>query len=939
MSRLPTGGLIDRTKTINFTFDGKSYTGHPGDTLASALLANDVKLVGRGFKYHRPRGILSAGAEEPNALVELRTGAHKEPNTRATVAELFEGLSATSQNRFPNLRNDFLAINAKLSPLFAAGFYYKTFMWPAAAWEKLYEPAIRRAAGLGAASALPDPDIYEKATIFCDTLVIGGGEAGIAAALQAGRAGERVILADDSAALGGRALNDGKSINLVDLEALENITILTRTTIFGVYDSGTYGALTRLTDHLANPTGPRQRLLRIVAARSILATGALERPIAFGNNDLPGIMLAGAVRSYINRYAVAPGKTAAMFINNDDAAATIPALQAAGIAISGIIDAREKISSAIQEAAAAAGAPVFAAATINRAIRDRKSLSVAGAEITLRNGTMLTLPCDLLAVSGGWNPALHLTSHHDGKPVWNDAIAAFIPGNCPPNMTPVGAAAGEGINVNIEACWHSGADAAHSFVDFQNDVTVKDIALAKLEGFAAVEHLKRYTTLGMATDQGKTANVAGLALMAAFTGKTVQETGTTRFRPPYTPVPIGALAGPHRGKQFRPTRLTPTHDWATAAGAVFVETGLWLRAQYFPQAGEDWLAATQREVRAVRTSAGFCDVTTLGKIDIQGPDAATFLEKIYTNTWTNLPVGRARYGLMLREDGFVMDDGTCARLADTHFVMTTTTANAAKVMQHLEFCAQILWPELDISFISITDQWAQIAIAGPESRGILEKIVDGTHNISNAAFPYMAAGAVTITGGLPARLFRLSFSGELAYELAIPARYGNALAAHLSDLGVTPYGTEALGMMRIEKGHPAGPELTGQTTAHDLGMSKLLSKRKDFIGRAMATRPALTDAARPTLVGLKPADGTTILRAGSHLLPVGADAVAANDQGWITSATQSPTLGPIALAMLCNGPARHGEQIRVYDPVRNGDTIAVIVPPVFYDPEGTRLHA
>jgi methylglutamate dehydrogenase subunit C len=936
--RLAKGGLIDRATPLSFTFDGKPYQGFAGDTLASALLASNVKLLGRSFKYHRPRGLLSAGSEEPNALVELRAGARREPNTRATTAELFAGLTATSQNRFPNLKYDFLSINSALSPFFAAGFYYKTFMWPASFWEKFYEPMIRRAAGLGRNAAQPDPDSYEKSTLFCDVLVIGGGEAGISAAREASRAGGRVLLCDESAALGGQALSDGRS---VDTSGLENVKILTRTTVFGVYDGGTYGAIERLTDHFAAGQGARQKLIRIVAGRSILAAGATERPLVFGNNDRPGVMLAGAVRAYIHRYAVAPGRRAVLFLNHDEAARTIPSLIQAGIAVAGIVDPRPQSSPAMHEVASAAAIPVFAGAVIDRALGSRE---VTAAEILRADGSKTTLPCDVIAMSGGWSPALHLTSHTNGKPVWNDSIAAFIPGDLPPGMTVTGAATGEALNPNIQPLWRAGSSAAKAFVDFQNDVTAKDVSLAKQEGFIAVEHLKRYTTLGMATDQGKTANVNGLGLMARETGKTIQETGTTRFRPPYTPVALGALAGPHRGKHFRPARLTPTHEFATAQGAVFVETGLWLRAQYFPRPGEDWRAASQREVNTVRNAVGICDVTTLGKIDIQGPDAAKFLECVYTNSWTNLPIGRARYGLMLREDGFVMDDGTCARLGAQHFVMTTTTANAAKVSQHLEFCHQLLWSELDVSFISVTDQWAQIAVAGPHARDVLKNIVDSSCDISNEAFPYMAAGSVTVCGGVPARLFRLSFSGELAYELAVPARFGNALAHRLMQAGepygIAPYGTEALGVLRIEKGHASGPELNGQTTAHDLGLDKLLSKKKDFIGRALAARPALTDPVRPTLVGLKPCDGVTMLRSGSHLLPLGAQATAANDQGHISSAVFSPTLGhPIALALLINGPARIGETIRVYDPIRNGDTLAEVVSPVFYDPSGSRLHA
>jgi len=922
--RLSTGGAIDRTKILNFTFDGKAYQGFAGDTLASALLANGVKLVGRSFKYHRPRGILSAGSEEPNALVELRTGAYREPNTRATVVELYEGLVAQSQNRFPSLKYDVLSVNGLLAPVFAAGFYYKTFMWPASFWEKLYEPMIRRAAGLGRNARLPDPDVYEKSTAFCDVLVVGAGAAGRAAAAQAARAGGRVILADENPPVSGA----------------ENVVYLPRTTVFGVYDGGTYGAAERLADHLPAGPGPRQRLWRIVAKRCILASGAIERPLVFGNNDLPGIMLAGAVEKYVSHYAVSPGRNGVLFLNNDDAASLIPVLTEAGINLAAVVDSRPKSSPAVRDAAVEASTALFAGSFIAQAFG---GLAVTGVEITTSRGQTIKLECDFVAMSAGWNPAVHLTSHLDGKPVWDENIAAFVPGTLPPGMEVVGAAAGTGLNANIVPLWSVKNAGAKAFVDFQNDVTASDITLAKQEGFVAVEHLKRYTTLGMATDQGKTANVNGLALMAEATGKTVPETGTTRFRPPYTPVAIGALAGPHRGKNFRPTRRTPTHDWAAGLGAVFVETGLWLRAQYFPQSGEDWLAATSREVNAVRAGVGICDVTTLGKIDIQGPDAAAFLESVYTNSWANLPVGKARYGLMLREDGFVMDDGTTARLAEDHYVMTTTTANAAKVFQHLEFCHQWLWPALAVCFCSVTDQWAQIAVAGPRARDTLAKLVDPPFDISNAAFPYMAAAGLTISG-TPARLFRLSFSGELAYEIAVPARYGAALAQALmeagAEFGITPYGTEALGVMRIEKGHPAGAELNGQTTAHDLGLAKLFSRKKDFIGRALASREALTDPARPTLIGLKLVNQGDRFRAGAHLLPQNVPAVAAHDQGFVTSVAFSPTLGYwIGLGLLQNGPARLGEIIRVYDPIRNGDALAEVVSPVFVDPEGTRLHA
>ncbi len=925
--RLPRGGLIDRSKPVSFSFDGKTYRGFAGDTLASALLANGVALVGRSFKYHRPRGIMAAGSEEPNALVELGLGASREPNTCATMVEIYDGLVANSQNRYPSLKFDLLAINNVLAPFFAAGFYYKTFMWPAKFWESVYEPIIRRAAGLGRNAGVADPDVYEKTTEYCDVLVIGAGPDGVNAARSAAASHARVMLCDENA-------------QLAPLDLPDNVIFLPRTTVFGVYDGQVYAALERLSEHLPPSSAPRQRLLRIVARCSVLATGALERPCVFAHNDLPGVMLANAVASYITRYAVAPGRHVLLYINNDDAAALIPLLAAHDIAIAGIVDSRPQSSDYVHAAARAANAPVFAGSVILAA---QGHLAVRAATIRLHNGTTLTISCDLIASSGGQNPNIALTSQFDTKPHWDDTLSAFTPGTLPPGMEVIGKAAGQGINANIVPHWHSGAAPQKSFVDFQNDVTVKDIRLAAKEGFTAVEHVKRYTTLGMATDQGKTANVNALAILAQTQGQSIPQTGTTRFRPPYSPVALGALGGAHRGQHFKPKRLAPTHEFSKNHGAVFIETGLWLRAQYYPRPGEDWLAAAQREVATVRNHAGICDVTTLGKIDIQGRDAARFLECVYTNSWTNLGIGRVRYGLMLREDGFVMDDGTTARLGEHHFVMTTTTANAAKVMQHLEFCAQVLWPGLDVTFISVTDQWAQIAVAGPQSRATLAKLVDPPFDITNEAFTYMACATLSICGGVPARLFRISFSGELAYELAVPARYGNALAEKLlqagEEFGLAPYGTEALGIMRIEKGHAAGPELNGQTTAHDLGLGKLLSKKKDFVGRAMAARPALTDPARPSLIGLKPVDGTTILRAGSHLLPPGAPATAAYDQGHITSAARSPSLGPIALALLSHGPARLGEKIRVYDPVRQGDTLAEIVPPVHYDPDGSRLHA
>jgi heterotetrameric sarcosine oxidase alpha subunit len=981
--RLPAGGLVDRQRILRFDFDGKALTGHPGDTLASALLANGVRLVGRSFKYHRPRGILTAGPEEPNALVELRRGDRREPNTRATTAELFEGLRAQSQNRFPSLQFDLLSLNQFLSPFIHAGFYYKTFMWPASFWEPVYEKLIRGAAGLGRASGLPDPDRYEKATVFCDVLVVGSGPAGLMAALVAARAGCRVVLVEDDFRLGGRALAERRTIDgqtgaqwvagvAAELEALPEVRILTRTSLFGAYDGGTFGAVERVADHLPVPPphDVRQRMWRIIARRCVLAAGSIERPLVFSGNDRPGVMFCGAVRTYLNRFGVAPGKRAVVFANNDDA--TAADLFAAGVGVTSIVDPRPQPTQAARAAADVCGARLIHGAVVDV----DGTTALRGVAVTTATGETLRLDCDLLAVSGGWNPTLHLTTHLGSKPVWDETIAAFVPGErLPQGMAVAGAAAGhfrlsdEGARAGAEAAeasgfsvknlpngpqvepetiaitplWRVKGGRGKAFVDQQNDVTDQDVELANREGFSAAEHLKRYTTLGMATDQGKTANVAGLALMAEISARSIPSVGTTTSRPPFAPVALGALAGHHRGPALRPTRLTPTHEWATEQGAVFVEAGLWLRASHFPRAGEDWLAAASREATAVRERVGLCDVTTLGKFDVQGADAATFLERVYTNSWSNLPVGRVRYGLMLREDGFCMDDGTCARLTEDRFAMTTTTANAVAVFRHLELCRQWLFPGLDVQLMSVTEQWAQLAVAGPGSRSVLAKIVDPPFDIGNAAFAHMAAAELTVCGGTSARLFRISFSGELAYEIAVPARYGESLARALMDagqsLGITAYGLEALGILRVEKGHPAGAELNGQTTAHDLRLEKLLSRKKDFVGRAMAARQALTDASRPTLVGLRPVDCSARLRAGAHLLPQGVEAIAAHDQGRVTSAAFSPSQNHwIGLGLLTHGPQRHGEVVRAYDPIRRGDVAVEVVAPCFVDPRGERLR-
>ena len=973
------GGQIDRSQTFRFHFDGLPYQGHPGDTLASALLANGVRLMGRSFKYHRPRGPISAGSEEPNALVELRDGARREPNTRATVAELFDGLTATSQNRWPSLKFDALAINDRLNSFLTAGFYYKTFMWPAAFWEKLYEPIIRRAAGLGALSRLEDPDQYDKGFLHCDLLIIGAGPAGLQAALTAARSGARVILADEDFTLGGR-LNaetfeiggqpgaDWARATVSELSALPNVRLLPRTTVLGAFDHGIYSAVERVSDHLPEPLPgkPRQTLWRIYSQRAILTAGATERPIPFENNDRPGVMLAGALRAYANRFGVTVGDRVAVFTNNDDGLRTARDLQAKGVDVVALIDTRE-------------GGELLPGI---RHLRGAQVVNASGrlglSSITIRDakGRSETIACTALGTSGGWNPNLHLTSHHRNRPTWREDIAAFVPGpGGPANLAAAGAAAGhfsthaaltsgdaaaraalealgikapaadlpqaEDAPLSLSPFWYV-QGAKRAWVDPQNDVTIKDIKLSHQENFADVEHLKRYTTLGMATDQGKTGGVIGAAVMAEMTGKPIPETGTTTYRPPYTPVAMGALAGRGRGQEFKPKRLTPSHKWAAEQGAIFVEVGMWLRTQWLPRAGETtWRQSVDREVLQTRKSVGICDVTTLGKIDIQGTDAGAFLDRVYANTFSTLPVGKCRYGLMLREDGIVFDDGTTARMGENEYVMTTTTANAVTVFRHLEFCRQCLWPDMDVQLISTTEAWAQYSVAGPNARKLLQKIVD--QDISDAAFPYMAAGEITVKG-TRARLFRISFSGELAYEIAVPTRYGDALIRLLVEAGqefdAVVYGTETLGVLRIEKGHVAGNELNGQSTALNMGLGKMVSRKKDAIGVALSQREGLTKDDGLRLVGVKPVDPSKPMQAGSHFLKLGADPVAANDDGWLTSLVYSPHLGHyIALGYLKNGAQRHGERMRVVNLLNKTEVEVEITSPHFIDPEGERLRA
>jgi sarcosine oxidase subunit alpha len=981
--RLPAGGAIDRTRTLAFTFDGRAYTGYPGDSLASALLANGVRVVGRSFKYHRPRGVFSTGPEEPHALVRVGEGARAEPNTRAAMVELYDGLVAASQNRWPSLGFDLWALNDLFASLFPAGFYYKTFMAPARLWPT-YERIIRRAAGIGTHVPHPDPDRYERRFAHCDVLVVGGGAAGVMAARTAALAGADVMLVDERDGLGGhlRGERTDAEILLPYLRALEgqtNVRLLPRTTAFGIYDHGTVALVERVADHLgasAPAALPRQRLWMVRAREIVIAAGAIERPLVFAGNDRPGVMLAAAARTYINRFAVAPGRRTVVFTNNSDAYRTALDAAAAGIAVAAIVDARPAPEGALVAAARAHGIAVRGGHAVVATKGGRALRAVAIAPID-EEDRITWIDCDLLAVSGGLTPSVHLHSHTGGKLAWGETIAAFVPEAGAANIRVCGAARGafaladclaDGARAGAAAAQAIGLTApaldlpacppeqpwsirplwevkparklrGKRFVDLQDDVTADDLDLAVRENYRSIEHVKRYTTLGMGTDQGKTANLNGLAIVAARRAEAIAAVGTTTFRPPYTPVAFGALAGPETGKHFEPIRRTPLHDWHAAHGARFVEAGQWLRPRAYLRPGETFDAAWRREVLAVRGAAGICDVSTLGKIDVQGPDATAFLERVYCNGFATLSSGRCRYGLMLREDGIVLDDGTVTRLGAGHYFLTTTTAHAGRVLAHLEYLLQTVWPELKVRIASVTDQYGQIALAGPRSRDVLRKLAD--IDADNAALPFLASAATTIAGAR-VRLFRISYSGELAYELAVPADHTvavwEALLAAGREFGLAPYGTEAMAAMRIEKGHVAGAEINGQTAPADLGLARLVSAKKYFVGRRLLERPALGDRTRPSLVGLEPVDGVTAIPAGAQLIAHAGARPPVPMLGHVTSATFSPTLNrSIALALLAGG-VRKGETVIAAAPLDGVTVLARVVDPVFYDPAGERLH-
>ena len=993
--RLDKGGFIKRDKKISFKFNGKKYFGYEGDTLASALLANGVHLVGRSFKYHRPRGFIAAGVDEPNAKVQLYHGAKTEPNAVATEVELVEGLVAKSQNCFPSVSFDFGEINNFFSKLFPAGFYYKTFMWPKNFWYRIYEPIIRKAAGLGVAPLKPDPDRYEHKFEYCDVLVVGSGPSGLASALAAAKNGARVIIAEDKFRFGGSLLTDEVTVGnkkgkdwadetIEQLKIMPNVVVKNRSQVFGYYDHNMMVMFERTKDHLKFPNKytPRQRLWYIRAKEVVASTGSIERPLVFGNNDRPGIMLASAAKEYLRVYGVLVGKKPIIFTNNDSAYETAIDFKKNGINPI-VIDIRENSeSSVIKEAKNLKIDIRFSHAIANT----RGHLRVNSATIGKLNEqktnyeSLEDISCDCICVSGNWTPTVHLASQSGNKLKFDENINAFIPNQSRQNETTVGSAKGSfTLKKSLEEGFNKGFELSNKItkkniksaiptsnersngkqnkfwcmplpknknykrcVDFQNDVYVSDIELAIREGFRSIEHVKRYTTLGMATDQGKTSNLNGLQLVSSIEKKIVPEVGHTTFRPPYTPVTIGAIVGREVGKYYRPTRKSPIHAWHEKNNAVFVDAGLWLRPRYYNQGNETLHEASKREAFNVRNNVGICDVTSLGKIDIKGPDSAEFLNRVYTNAWMKLPIGKARYGVMLREDGIVFDDGTTTRISENHFHMTTTTAQAVNVLAHLEYYLQVVWPELNVNVLSTTEQWAGAAVAGPNSRSLLEKLFPDT-NVSNEALPFMGFKEADLFG-VPARIFRISFSGELAYEINVESGYGIFMWEKIMELGkemgIEPYGTEALSTLRIEMGHVAGSEIDGRTISSDLSLDGMLSKKKDFIGKRSLNRKAFIESGREKIVGVVPLDKKTMIPEGSHIVVDNKASLPNPKLGHISASCWSVEYNnPFSLAILKDGKQRIGEKLYALSPLKSKSIPVEIVSSHYVDPKGERVRS
>jgi sarcosine oxidase subunit alpha len=995
-ARLSSGGRIDRRRVVNFTFNGRAYQGFEGDTLASALLASGVSLVARSWKYHRPRGILSAGVEEPNALVQLYEGARTVPNARMTEVSLVEGLSARSIHASPSLEFDARVVNSWFARLIPAGFYYKTFMVSQAAWH-FFEKQIRASSGLGSSPRESDPDRYDKRFAHCDVLVVGAGIAGLTAALAAGESGARVMLCDEQAEAGGWLLASDELIDgrpaaqwvartLARLAAMPEVTVLSRTTAFGYQDHDLVTLLERRSDHL--PEGHaavfRERLWKVRARQVVLATGAHERPLVFSNNDLPGVMLAGAVSTFVRRYGVLPGRHAVVFTNNDAGYGAALALQGAGAAVQ-VVDARATPRGSLSERARSAGIAILSGHVVTEARGPKRVSGVVVQGIDAREqltGVPRTLACDLVALSGGFSPVIHLQCQAGSKAVWDERWAAFVPGKPAQAERSAGACRGlqtlqecaqDALAAGAAAAWAAGFDAGDAtapdvvaldpgelralwlvphprgvsrapkqFVDLQNDVTASDIHLAIREGFESIEHIKRYTAMGFGTDQGKTGNINGMAITAQALGKTIPEVGTTTFRPNYTPVTFGAVAGLELGDAFDPIRTTAIHDWHVKQGALFEDVGQWKRPWYYPKDGEDLHAAVRREVLAVRHGVGALDASTLGKIDIQGPDAATLLNWVYCNAWSKLEVGKCRYGLMLDENGMVFDDGVTVRLGENHFLMHTTTGGAARVLAWLERWLQTEWPHLKVYLTTVTDHWATTAIAGPRSRELLRTLCTDV-DFDDAAFPFMSYRAGTVAG-VRARIMRISFSGERSYEVNVPAADGlkvwEAIQAAGAPHGVTPYGTETMHVLRAEKGYIiVGQDTDGSVSPIDLGMGSMVAKTKDCLGKRSLTR---SDTARPDrkqLVGLLADDPQFVLPEGAQVLNDALRTVPAPMAGHVTSSYLSPTLGrSIALALVKGGAGRMGERVHVS--MRDGRSVtATIANPVFFDPKAERQNA
>ncbi|MGR3812591.1 MAG: sarcosine oxidase subunit alpha family protein [Cognatishimia activa] len=1000
-TRLSTGGsLLNRGKAIEFTFNGKRLKGFEGDTLASALLANDQMLVGRSFKYHRPRGIVASGAEEPNALVNLGENGKFEPNQRATTTELFHGLTATSQNHWPSLEFDIGALNSFASRFMPAGFYYKTFLFPRFAWKHLFEPFIRQAAGLGKAPKERDADTYEHFYAFYDVVVIGGGVAGLQAAKVAAKGGAKVLLIEQDASWGGRAIIDGGEIDgksaedfvaetLNELKANENVTLRTRMMGAGVYDHGYVLGYERVADHAPTQGGPRHRLWRIRAGQIVTATGAIERPLSFAGNDIPGVMLASAVRDYVTGYGVSIGDRTVVVTNNDDAYRTAIALKNAGLEVPAIIDARAAGGGAFMDEAKALGIRVETGKGIAKVKGGKRVTGVAICAQAGEGSVLEEIKCDAVAMSGGWSPVVHLWSHCGGKLNWDEVQNHFAPdaSRGPTNqdgdvfVIPAGAANGpislgdvladateagkqaakmvgkpaksvkapkvESVaEAAMEPVWlmPQGASAklrAKSWLDYQNDVKVSDVRLAAQEGYESVEHTKRYTTLGMATDQGKLSNINGLATLAGQLNAPIPAVGTTTFRPPYTPISMGSIGGEARGEIFQPIRRTPIHDWHEAQNAFFEPVGQWRRPYCFPKAGESHGDAVKREINQTRNSLGMLDASTLGKLVVKGPDAGKFLDMLYTNMMSTLKVGKCRYGLMCNENGFLIDDGVVARIDDETFLCHTTTGGAERIHGWMEDWLQCEWWDWNVYVANVTEQLAQIAVVGPNARKVLEKL--GGMDVSAEALPFMEWRDGKI-GDFDARAYRISFSGELSYEIAVPASQGRAFWDALLDagaeFGVMPYGTEALHVMRAEKGFiMIGDETDGTVIPQDLNMQWAISKKKeDFLGKRAQERAHMASGDRWKLVGLETLDGS-VIPDGAYIPSAGENANGQrNVQGRITSTYYSPTLDRgIAMALVHKGPDRMGEVLDI--PKLDGTSVkARIVDQVFFDKDGEKQN-